>query len=159
MKALSAAFQEPRPTLERMSPKVLWQVWQEKQQAYQPQLAVQWRDELGPQPVAVEVDLALVGEVLAELLANAASNPPTGPLIGTVKLLGQWLALELQEPKQTALEPQAWAQPFAKTTHGHYSLGLWSAHRKLEAMGGQLEQSFDAASHTLVTTLLLPIQN
>lgn len=159
MKALSAAFQEPRPTLERMSPKVLWQVWQEKQQAYHPQLAVQWRDELGPEPVAVEVDLALLGEVFTELLTNATAYPPAGPLIGTLKLQDQRLALELQEPKETAVEPQAWGLPFARTAHGHYSLGLWAARRKLEALGGQLEQSFDAASGSLVTTLSLPVKN
>lgn len=155
LRTLSILFQEPSPLATQLPARVLLKIWREKHAALTPAPEVQWVDELGDQEISVDVEM--MATVFKELLTNAATHSPGGPLTISARAHGADVIFELREPKQTALDPVAWGQPFVSTRRDRYGLGLFNAKRLAKASGVSLVQSYAQADGCLVTQLGFPI--
>ncbi|HBJ82874.1 MAG TPA: hypothetical protein DDZ88_03160 [Verrucomicrobiales bacterium] len=154
LRALSALFQEPQPVAAPIAARVLLQIWREKHAGLQDLLEVRWVDELGEERVSVDVEM--MASVFHELLANAAEFSTGGPVTITARAKGGEVIFELREPKKEALDTSAWGQPFFSTRRGGYGLGLWAAHRMMQANGATFMQRYIPTDSCLTTRIVLP---
>ncbi|HSH38449.1 MAG TPA: ATP-binding protein [Chthoniobacterales bacterium] len=108
----------------------------------------------------LNIDPQLLQQALLELLSNALRHERgEGSITITADAAGGRLLLRLREPKQAFTgSTEEWGrEPFKHVKHGHYGIGLHRARGVIEAHGGELSASHDAAAGALVTTVALPI--
>lgn len=155
LRTLSAQFQNPQPFAAPIPARVLLQIWREKHAALQGPLEVRWVDELGDEEVSVDVEM--IASVFRELLTNAAAFSKGGPVTATARAGNGSVIFELTEPKQEALDTSAWGRPLFTTRRGGLGLGLWTAHRMLQANGASLVQRYLPADSCLTSQIILPM--
>lgn len=155
LRGLSMKFQSPQPLAAPMAARVLLQIWREKHQALPKAPEVRWEDELGSEEV--NVDVGMMAAVFQELLTNAAAFSTHAPMTVTARVADREIILELREPKTEALDTSAWGQPFYTTRRGAYGLGLWSAHRMLQANGATLVQRYAPEDGCLISRIVLAV--
>lgn len=156
MRALSGAFQDPRPTPDRIPARVLLQMWQEKADAAGA-FEVRWLNQLAAEEV--EVDVEMMAAVFNELLTNAAAfSPDKARLSVTACRDGDAVSFQMVEAGKQALDPAEWARPFSAPTRGRYGLGLWGVKRRLEANGASFRQHYNAGEESLLTEIRIPVK-
>ncbi len=138
LRSLSTFFQEPLPVRSPVAARTLLQIFQSTHAELAAALEVQWIDELDAQQVSVDTEL--LTPVFRELLRNAAVFSPGVPVTVIAQAAEREVIFELREPKPQPVDTTGWGQPFHTTRHGGYGLGLWSAHRMLQANGATLTQ-------------------
>lgn len=155
LRSVSALFQNPQPVAGPISSRVLLQIWREKHVALQGSLEVRWFDELGDEEVSVDVEM--MATVFRELLTNAAAFSTDSPVSITARTTNGRVIYELREPKKEALDTSAWGQPLFTTRRGGYGLGLWAAHRMMQANGATLVQRYLPDESCLTTQVALAV--
>ena len=155
LRFVSALFQNPQPVAGPISARVLLQIWREKHVAQQGSLEVRWVDELGDEEVSVDVEM--LAKVFRELLANAAAFSTGSAVSITARAANGRVVFELREPKTEALDTSSWGQPLFTTRRGGYGMGLWAAHRMMQANGAALVQRYLPADGCLTTQLALAV--
>lgn len=156
MRALSAAFHDPRPMATPLGARVLLQIWREKHIEMGGASDVQWLGDVGEQQVNVDVEM--MSAVFKELSANAAAFSPGVPLTVSVTAKGDRVIFELREPKKEPEDPSAWGQPLCSSARGHYGLGLWRAKRMTTVNEGTLSQRYDEKEKCLISEVSLPVE-
>lgn len=154
LRSLSVLFHELSPEPAPIAASVLLQVWREKHAVLPQACEVAWVNHLDGENV--NVDEEMMGCVFMELLENAAAFSAGALVTVTGKLEDGMAVFEVSEPKNAAVDPAAWMQPFRSTRHGHHGLGLWTARRMAEANGASFQQRFDGSTGCLVTRVALP---
>jgi K+-sensing histidine kinase KdpD len=107
---------------------------------------------------AVRVDFELFTRAVIEIFNNAFQfREPGGEITCAVRTEKGCLVLEIIEKKNAVpSDPARWGtEPLSSSRRGGLGLGLYYAHRIMEAHAGALEQSF--AGGRLVTRLSLPL--
>ena len=155
MRELSMLFQDPKPNSAPLAARDLFLIWKEQHAGLPNLIEVQWVDELGAEKV--DVDAGMMATVFRELLANAAAFSEGGTTTASARREGDALIFELREPKNGVLDPSAWGTPLATTRRGGYGLGLWSAHRLLDANHARLVRRHVPNEGALVTSVFLPV--
>ncbi len=154
LRSVSATFQVPQPMTAPIPARALMRIWRENHAAIPNAPEVVWRDELGEEQVVA--DVAMMGTVFRELLANAAGFPPSGPITISAVPQGGSVIFEMTEPKKERVDPTAWGAPFSSTRRAKYGLGLWAAGRLMEASGVAMQQEFVLEESCLRTRLAVP---
>jgi signal transduction histidine kinase len=154
MRSLSSLFQSNSPMAGPMPANALMTIWQEKHSVLPKAPETRWINELGEENVSVDVEM--MASVMQELLSNAATFPPAGPISITARSDKRFVSLEMREPKATPLDTRAWGQPFFSTRRGSHGLGLWTARRLVESNHGTFVQHFIPGERVLVTQIILP---
>ncbi len=152
LRSLTAFFQEPQPLRSPTDARTLLQLFQATHAELAEALEVQWIDELDAQQVSVDTELLI--PVFRELLRNAAVFSANNPVTVIAKASEQEVIFELREPKPEPVDTTGWGQPFVTTRHGGYGLGLWSAHRMLQANGATLTQHY--TDGCLISRMVFP---
>lgn len=122
-----------------------------------PEVPVTW-EWLDGDCVSLQVDPALMGRIVRELLDNAAryrssTDQPIRVRAGTKKSAFE---LEIVELKGSAPEMGTWGiRPFTSTEPGRYGLGIWAVGRWASATGAKLDRWYDEQQGALVTRLTL----
>jgi signal transduction histidine kinase len=155
LRTLSALFQSPQPMKARIAARELLQVWREQHAALAKSLAIRWVDEL--EEAEVSVDEAMMASVFRELLLNAATFAPAGPLIITGRRTENAVVFEVCEPKAQSADPSDWDEAFFTTRRTGYGLGLCVARRLLEANNATITRHFLKKESALVTNVSVPI--
>ncbi len=155
LRALAAKFADPLPTPALYAARELFLIWQDQLAALAPAPVVQWCEALGAEEV--NVDAAMLAEVLRELFANAQAFGTGAPLHAAARVEDGRIVFELREPQPAPLETASWGRaPFASARPGHHGLGVWWAQRVIAANGGELRRRFATETMELITTLRLP---
>lgn len=154
LRSLSASFQDLQPIAAPIPARVLFKIWREKCVALTDAPEVLWEDRLGDEEVKVDVEM--MAAVFSELLVNAARFSQGAPATITSRLDDGAVVFELIEPKNEAVNPGTWGQPFTSTRRGAYGLGLWTARRMTQANGANLTQQFSVNNCCLITTITIP---
>jgi len=155
LRSLSAFFQNPQPMKARIAARELLEIWREQQAALSKPLKVGWMDELDG--AEVHVDAAMMATVFRELLFNAATFVPTGPVILTARRGENAVTFELCEPKAQEVDPSDWGNAFFSTRRTSYGLGLWVVRRLLKANEATISRRFSPKESALVTNISIPI--
>ncbi|MEO6786409.1 MAG: hypothetical protein ABI318_09780 [Chthoniobacteraceae bacterium] len=155
MRELSALFQNPEPNSAPLTASDLFLIWKEQHAGLPKPLEVQWVDELGAEQA--DVDAGMMATVFRELLANAAAFSEGGTATASARREGDEVIFELREPKTGVLDPSAWGTPLATTRRGGYGLGLWSAHRLLDANHARLVRRHVPNEGALITSVFLQV--
>lgn len=120
--------------------------------------AVQWEERASDAPI--ESDPQILQEALLELFANAFLHERgEGPVVATATTDQTHFTFTLREPKKKfETSTENWGrEPFGKTKHGHYGLGLPRVRSIIEAHGGTFAARYDNQTSELVTTVSLPL--
>jgi signal transduction histidine kinase len=153
LRCLTAFFHEPLPVRGPAAARAVMQVFQSAHADLAGAPAVQWIDELEGQEVSVDTEL--LPPVFRALLQNAAVFSADAPLTVLARASDRELVIELRELKKEPVDTSNWGQPFFTTRHDGYGLGLWSAHRILQANGGTLTQY--CADGCLISRMVFPL--
>jgi signal transduction histidine kinase len=154
LRSLAALFQDPQPVAAPIPARVLLEIWREKHASLQDVLEVHWVDELGDE--RVNVDVSMMATVFRELLANATDFSTGDPVTVTARAASGQVLFELREPKKETLDTSTWGQPLSTTRRGGYGLGLWTAHRMMQANGASLLQRHVPEESCLLSQIILP---
>lgn len=152
LRALTAFFHEPLPLRSPAAARAVLQVFQSTHADLAEAPEVQWIDELGGQQVSVDTEL--LTPVFRELLRNAAIFSPEAPLTLIAKAAEREVIFEFRESKPEPVDTSGWGEPFFTTRHGGYGLGLWSAHRLLQANEATLTQHY--TDGCLISRIVFP---
>jgi K+-sensing histidine kinase KdpD len=108
----------------------------------------------------LNIDPQLLQQALLELLSNALRHDRgEGKIRVAAEAANGQLRITLREPK-SAFDgsTENWGrEPFKQVKHGHYGIGLHRARSIIEAHGGELSATHDAAAGALVTTVAVPV--
>lgn len=128
---------------------------------------LQWRMSLPPDAAAwsVNTDEAFLRSILNNLMENAALYAPEGSVLelelsasnGSLNLALANLAPDLKDEDLPHLTERFWRQDAARTTAGHFGLGLPLAHALAQALGGSLRLHRDRAGRLVVHLENLPL--
>ena len=98
----------------------------------------------------------LVGFAPAIMMCRRDSRPSGEE--GGRSVSGGRAIFELHEPKVDSVDPARWGRnPFESTRRGRYGLGLCGVVSAIEASGGEISWTFDAAAAELVTSVSFPV--
>lgn len=160
LQKLSTALTEPRPNKIPYAGEDLMKDIQTKFENEFPERKsrVEWR--ITPSGSKLEVDPQLLEHALFELLNNAFrfSEADARFEVESGESDQAW-SVTLREPKKAfSGSTSEWGrQPLAKVSHAHYSLGLNRVRAIVVAHNGDFRAEFDPVSHSLVTTIVLPL--
>jgi K+-sensing histidine kinase KdpD len=133
----------------------------QEQVAHSPDLQkekIRWEIELGEE--MLEIDPHSLAESVLELFSNAVQHErDKAPLSCAARVEAGRFVLELREPKQQfALSTKEWGrEPLRVIGRGHYGLGLYRARSIIESQQGDLRAAYDPQTHTLISTITLPL--
>lgn len=153
LRPLAGNFQEAGPVTAPIAARQLFLLWREKHAGLSRSPEVHWVDELGDERVRVDVEM--IATVFRELLINAAAFSTREAVKASARMQEGSVIFELEEPKQTDLDPSAWGEPFSTTRRDGYGLGLWTARRLMEATGAKFLQRFVRERSVLTTQIIL----
>jgi len=157
LKALSQKLSVTPPKLRSVSPTALFQVIHEEARKIEGIPQIVWDDQIPA--VSVRVDPANFAVVARELLENAARFADEKPLLKISSRSREGnVHFEFIERKSDPLSPENWGRkPFVFQQQGGYGIGLWHAHRVVEANGGTLAQTFNTKTNELYSTISFPV--
>lgn len=155
LRSVSATFQDPQPLTAPTPARGLLRIWRENHAALPDAPVVQWVDELGDEQVSA--DVAMIATVFRELLSNASAFSQGDPLTITARVSNGDVVFEMCEPKKEPVDTSAWGQAFSTTRRGRYGMGLWTAHRLMNASGASMVQRYVPDEGCLATRISLAV--
>lgn len=157
LRALSAKFADPSPTLAPIPAVELFLIFQEQAENMENLPPIDWAHSLEREQI--HVDAGEMAIVARELLANARDFSAGGPLEVRGRAESGNVIYELREPKSDSVRTKNWGHaPLLSTKRNGYGLGLWEARRLVEASHGKITHEYNSDSKQLLTTLRFPIQ-
>jgi K+-sensing histidine kinase KdpD len=160
LQALSANFQVGTPSLVSYSAKIFMEDLRDRLTKVFPEgiADVSWSDSLADEDISIDIEM--VFNAIAEVFRNAIQFRESGGQISVdAHVEGGQMVVEIRETKSSVpSDPSNWGrEPFVSTRRGGYGLGLFRAHRLLEAQGGDLSATHDSTGGIVTTRVILPL--
>ncbi|MGI9114193.1 MAG: hypothetical protein DLM52_11875 [Chthoniobacterales bacterium] len=154
LQTLTVAVAPPRPTLLSYATRDLVADLQQTITRDFPEASkrVQWG--LSGDDAMLNIDPGLVSWAVRELFDNAFRHGK-GEITAEARSDDGQFIFELREPKNEAVNPDAWRELLGQVQHGHYGFGLRRARAIVAAHGGELTSEWHADSSTLISRLII----
>jgi K+-sensing histidine kinase KdpD len=119
---------------------------------------VEWDVRVGG--ATLSIDPQSLQQALLELFANAFQhNRAEGVILVEARMDGDRFLFTIREPKRSfERSTENWGrEPLRTIGQGHYGLGLHRSRVIIEAHRGQLNARYDSPASSLITTVVLPL--